>query len=1078
MAITNLQLNVRANTARAMADFKRFSSNLDSQFLVSGLKLDVVRSALGQINREFQKSIGEQGLIGASSLRAAQNQAAMMAQIFKGFSDEASINITTQLSTALNNVAVKAGGTMKDVQRTLAATPFISKDIGEDLRLQLTKGIMTFQRDFRRAGIGDNFGGLAQQFLSGGVTGRDLISTKDPISTFLGAEIIKRSGGQGFIDNPEKRSQLLAEIVNDPKIMSQLAEMAKRAAGFRIILEDLNTQLFNTESGVFGSLKKVIDRTGKQTTMFDEVNNLVDRVFGPGGFFRSLFESISEIFKIGDPLRPLIDAVQFMTDIFGKLTSFVQSDRFKRILSALKDTFDRLQEFFTNVHRSVKEAITAGTFDPSNIVRFITDLGEGVRDYIRKIGNSIRERDDTEEMGFVAEIGVTLLTEVGKTAIVLVKELLTTLIDKAPEIATSVLPALNKGINSLLTEAFGEVGGKIVKFIAGFIPGVGPFARASAIGDVTGGGGNMFSALAMGAGAMLGPGALFGGASLLRRLGTSRGRFGMLNQLGNQAMGLETSFNRRFLLDDPLTGVNRFSPLSRGIIDPLSNQIRPLSTNYRYGPSSVLPPRSVNPNYFPSSVNPFYGPSSVLPPRSPWHQRIRLPGYQVGGPFSNLGRITPESSMFNRLYGGYMTPQERFMQGEGLRRRKLIQRGMINVPERIGGRFSILGRLTPESSMFTPRASGGRPAPRGQAVTQQYTSVIGPQPHNYEWAYDPSYRAVSQGGDYAPYIPSSVITPRERLIQAQAARRRRMVRGFGRAALVGGTLAGVGALGIGLIGGPGAQAAQSGQAVGSVLSGGMEGAMLGATIGSIVPGVGTAAGAVIGGVIGGVAPLMDKGVREGIEQFISNIRIGFEESWTWFNRKAGEIFTWAGKGIETAFKGFVNGFIAFLNTAISSATLIPRTIAQMVQSIWNEAPDWVKDKVPGAGDLLGKAVDITSFQIPYFYSGKNFAGPALALEARMSGRNPMVVNDGEFVIPSGGFATLASLVGQNLRSRDVVRRADGPTQVNVNLTVQTSAFYANADQIARELRQPVIDIIDQAWTEYADSQRVIRSKTT
>lgn len=424
-----------------------------------------------------------------------------------------------------------------------------------------------------------------------------------------------------------------------------------------------------------------------------------------------------------------------------------------------------------------------------------------------------------------------------------------------------------------------------------------------------------------------------------------------------------------------------------------------------------------------------------------------------------------------------MTPQERFMQGERLRRSQLIQMGMVNVPERISGRFSILGRLTPESSMFTPRVSGGRTAPRGQGITQ-YTSVIGPQPHNYEWAYDPRYRAVSQGGDYAPYIPSSAITPRERLLQAQASRRRRMVRGFGRAALVGGTLAGVGALGIGLIGGPGAQAAQSGQAVGSILSGGMEGAMLGATIGSIVPGIGTAAGAVIGGVIVGVAPLMDKGVRDGVEQFLTNIRTGFQEAWTGFSRKVGETFTWAGKGLETAFKGLVNGFVAILNAAISTATLIPRTVSQMIQGIWEQAPDWVKDKMPGVGSILDKVVDVTSYQIPNMYSGRNFAGPALALEARMSGRNPMVVNDGEFVIPSNGFATLAGLVGENLRNREVIHRADGPTQLNLNLTVQTSAFFADADQIARELRQPVIDILDQAWTEYADSQRVIRSKTT
>ena len=49
MAVSSVVLDIRANTERALNDFKRFSSQLDNKFLVSGLKLDVVRSALGQI---------------------------------------------------------------------------------------------------------------------------------------------------------------------------------------------------------------------------------------------------------------------------------------------------------------------------------------------------------------------------------------------------------------------------------------------------------------------------------------------------------------------------------------------------------------------------------------------------------------------------------------------------------------------------------------------------------------------------------------------------------------------------------------------------------------------------------------------------------------------------------------------------------------------------------------------------------------------------------------------------------------------------------------------------------------------
>lgn len=1102
MAITNLQLNVRANTARAMADFKRFSANLDNQFLVSGLKLDVVRSALGQINREFMKSIGEQGLIGASSLRAAQNQAAMMAQIFKGFTDETSINITTQLSTALNNVAVKAGGTMKDVQRTLAATPFISRDLSEDLRLQLTKGIMTFQRDFRRAGIGDNFGGIAQQFLAGQTTGRDLISTKDPLSTFLGSEIIKRSDGQGFIDNPLKRAELLLEVINDPKIVKQLKEMSVRTAGFRIVLEDLNTQLFNTESGVFGSLRKVIDRTGKQVTMFDEVDKLVKQVFGENGFFRSLFKSISEIFNIEDPLRPLIDAVQFMTGIFGKLTSFVQSDRFKTILFFVEDTFYRLREFFTNVYKSVKEAIptdafdrvinvfkdlrqqiTSGSFDSSNITRFITDLGEGIREYIRKIGNSIRERDDTKEMGFVAEIGVTLLTEVGKTAIVLVKELLMTLIDKAPEIATSVLPALNKGINSLLTEAFGEVGGKIVKFIAGFIPHpVGMIARASAIGDVTGGGGNMFSALAMGAGALLGPGALFGGAGILRALTTSRGRFGMLNRFGNQAMKLETSLNRRFLLDDPLTGANRFSPLSRGIIDPLSARIRP-TTQF----ASVIP-------------DPF--PAALASRVRDYNQQQSLMRGLSQGRLPQFNRVVPPRQNIPASYD--IEAGRRFIrEREARRTQDMFDQVFRDTKSRL---------TTPAPTPPTPYI---RPFFTLQEINSRYRRRYGIGANLRRGFSDANIHRFPadllleggfiQGTDASNARPGYDFGGQKDANLAARFNRRygsggaravigrnfgRMASRVGRIGLIG---AGVTAL---VFGGGRGQAAEidpetgmpKPNAMGAILGGAGKGALEGASIGMMLGPKGALAGAAIGAVIGGIAPLFDKGVREGVEVFVNGIKDGFSRTLTWFIKGTQENFDRAKTLMGSVTTNAVNGLIFIFNGIISGFQILPRLIMSLVESAYEKIPG--KEFIPGLKGLVEGGRTIANFQIPTIknnYSGEGFAGPALALEARMSGANPIqIMNDREFgisskggdfaVIPNNGFATLAGLVGQNLRNSDVVRQADGPTQINVNLTVQTSAFYADAEQIARELKNPVLEIVNQAWTEYADSRRVIRSK--
>jgi hypothetical protein len=534
MAVSNLQLNVTANTARALADFNKFSRSLDNKFLVSGLKLDVVRSALNQINRDFQRAIGEQGLASASSFRAAQNQAALLTQTFKAFSAESALAITNNIGTALNQVAVTAGGTMKDVQKTLLATPFISTRLSDDVRLSITKGVMDFQKNFRRAGLGENFGDVAQQFLMGNRTTMQMVQSRDPMEMFLGSELIKRGAGVGEIASPEMRSKLIKDLVEDSALGEQLAIAAKRKAGFQIILEDLNTTLFNPEFGVFGSLKQVVDSAGKSTTMFDEVEVLVEQVFGDSGLFATLVKAIREVFGAGDPMRPFIDAVQFMTGVFKSITDYFNTPGFRAVLGYVKDIIDRVTSVFTGIYRQIR----SGGFSSEEITRTISGIGESIRGYIRKFGEAIRGEDISKESSFTGDIIGTLVEEVGKTAVVLIKELFMTMVNKVPEIVTGILPALNKGINGVLTEAFGSAGAAMVKFIAGFIPGpVGAIARASAVGDVTGGGGSVGSMLAMGAAAALTPGSVMAARGFAgRRMAATR------QQLGGFALPLRYGY--------------------------------------------------------------------------------------------------------------------------------------------------------------------------------------------------------------------------------------------------------------------------------------------------------------------------------------------------------------------------------------------------------------------------------------------------------------------------------------------------------------------------------------------------------
>lgn len=1130
MAISNLQLNVRANTARALADFNKFSRSLDNKFLMSGLKLDVITSALDRINRDFQRAIGEQGLASASSLRAAQNQAALLTQTFKGFASDSAIAIQEQIGTALNRVAVTAGGTMKDVQKTLAATPFISTRLSEDMRDQLNKGIFAFQRDARRAGLGENLGAIAQQFLMGRASGMDLVQTGNPLESFIGAEIIKRSGGQGEIPDALMRSQVFFEVITDKRIQDMLQDMAKKAMGFRLILEDINTKLFNPEFGVFGSLKKVVDSAGKTTTMFDEVENLTKQVFGEDGMFAALSKTLKEVLGPGfDPMRPFIDAVQGITKVFKALTDYFNSSGFKNVAKFAKDIFDQVYGVFRDIFNAIKGMSSSG-FDEDSIIAGIRDIGKTIKEYIQNIGKKIRDTDTKDETGAIASIAGTVLEEMGKSAVVLFKELLMTIIDKVPEIAMQVLPALNNGINAILTEMFGELGGKVAKFVLGFIPGIGPLARASAAGDITGGGGNPLSMLAMGASALLGPAALFGGAKFLRGATTQRGRFGMLNRLGERFYGMESSFNKSFFLDDPITGANRFSPLSRRIIDPLSARMRPGSAYereyidlFRGGvftppPAGFGGPRAVRSGRISTTLegpdlrgftgtlsrddlnrylSAYYqwGSSPGSGGSSGGGGSRRPPGggggggaLAIGGPgigfLSALSSLTRPRGFMRRLTGDDFDP---FDTDSGIRGRTMYS-GMGAGPQP-----DTVNNPAPGMSPLDPRfpwAGPGQPYMESRLLTPQEMSQRDSFEFDAEWRKE--YRSrrdvrrrfiQSQGGG---------LKGRRALLGAQMKRMGRGVRGFGKGALITGAIAGAGALGLGIFGGPGANAQTTqfdpatGQMVpvqggggmdlsgaGSVLSGGFEGATIGATIGSVVPGIGTAAGAVIGGIIGGIAPLMDKGVRDSIGKLVSDLGTRFGEIAEWFSEGTKSNFEKLGNMLGTLIKGLGNALVFSINASLTAFTLLPRLIIGTVESLFNMLPDNLKPA--WAKSVIGGISSVANFQLPYFFGGKDYYGPSMALEAQMSGRRPMVVNDGEFVIPKDGFPTLAGLVANNLRSTNALREPPNNTQVNITLAITTNSVVADASELANTLREPVYQIINDAWAE-ATASNVQRSR--
>ena len=481
MATSSIVLDIKANTDRALNDFKRFSAQLDNKFLVSGLKLDVVRNALGQINREFQKAIGEQGLQAGQSLRAAQNQAALLINTFKTIGPAASEAITNDFSSAFSEIAVRAGGTAKDIQKALSAVPFISTDLPEDMRKALGKGIMEFQRDFSRAGLGDTYGNIIREFLAGQTTAGQLANSIDPLKSMLGTELTRLGGTQDLLPDAKQRSSVVKAFQDSQQMRDTLAKMADRANYGQFIIQDLNTRLFNPEKGVFGVLRQVTMSVKDKTSIFIETRSLIESVFGRQGLFVNFFKQIAKIFGIEDPLKVIIIGIRFITKQFEALNAFIQSSQVQDAIKFATETFTRVKDFFTSLYKEVSK----GTFDKESIIQNIKGLGEVIRSYIKKIGDAIGGKDVTKETEFGSSIIGTLAEEMGKTMLALIRDIGGALLLKAPQIGLSLSGELVKALGNVISTAFQDpLTGTLATAAGGFLAYKGLRAVGGAVGGI------------------------------------------------------------------------------------------------------------------------------------------------------------------------------------------------------------------------------------------------------------------------------------------------------------------------------------------------------------------------------------------------------------------------------------------------------------------------------------------------------------------------------------------------------------------------------------------------------------------
>ena len=1023
MATTSVILDIRANTQRALSEFKAFSSQLDNKFLISGLKLDVVRNALSQINREFQKSMGEQGLASAQSLKAAENQASILTNIYAGFSKTASSRIVEDFSSALNQVAVKTGSTITDIQKTLSISPFLSRNFSQGIRQNILTDVQNLQTAARRAGLGGNTADILNKFLTGQTGGIQLQESEDTLSKMLGAELTRVGGGMGVetMSLDERTRILKAALAN-----IDIEGFAKETGGFRAVLEQFSASLFNPKAGLLGAMREFVIKTGEApTTIFKETTKLFESIFGPEGFIKTLGRELGKAFGITDDtalLRFLGRGIRFITNLINGLKNLIDdilnNPIIRGIIEIVKSVFTGITDFFNKLDDLAKNPPKFPDISKESIQTFIREIGENVRGFLKKVGAFIRGEDISDEAESGASIIGTIVDEAGKTMLTFFKEVGDALLAKAGTVALELAKVLPGTIASLFTKALSGEGGLIGQIIAGLAAGGGLLGLSRGIGTTRQ--------------AFAGRGGI--GGAFNRAIGSP---FGPISSLETR---LETRRQARLGagtvvppgLDDLISSV-RNQP-DRYSLDPMFENIRKTNEINKFNQE------------FAESQKQFRT-------RELFQRRMATSQFRMEGPLE-IGRYgsqystaigpLPQGSaepwtMANGRYQPYMG---------GVNEEALLEsrRGEIARRQALGGRnpLTSVGRNLLGTSRLDAW-DGGWDRSRGN-IAARFNRRYG----------SGGTRAVMRSGigRFGARIGGGV-----RGIGSY-------YRGGGGAGITG--LAGAGiALGGTMLGeSMGGETGENITALSQIGGGVLSGASTGAMIGSIVPGIGTAAGAVIGGVIGGIVPFMDKGVRDAVGRFVGDL---------------GRSMTEGGKSIASAISGGIrniqNGWNSVTTTVQESVTkLLPQKITETLEFFTKEIPKKLKDFAGGIGTSMMNA--ITNFDL-----GKNILDALNFVKNKLQGREvggPVIKGTSYIVGERGPEIFTPSQSGSITTNRDLNSLASrsggggGSSNVVFNITINATGLAGN--DIAAAIQPAVIQILDNGMKQ-ASSNIVTRGTT-
>ena len=439
--MANIALDIKANTSKALGEFKKLSRELDNKFLVQGLKLDVVKNAFRQINREFEQSLGQQGFNTTETTNQLQRNAAANLAILNKLGTDAANEVTQSVRKNLQFLQAEGKITGETIKESLTAASFFDFSGSEaEVKRQFesfTNNFATVSQDLSDA-FGESGAGQFQKVLTGQARLDDLFGVDfgpGGASKNLILKAIRENYGNIDAVTGEARTRLIEQILADfqdtntevGKILDDQRRAARRDDPFRQINRELQG-LFSPQ-GLFGNLRQIggtfanLDGEQVPRNLLQLTAKLIRTIFDKDeGLFAVLGDTLGEAFGF-DPkniLAPILNGVELFTLVLERLRDFFASASFKKFLTV----FDPLKAAIEGIN--FKDGLSA-----AEIGTFVDGLFESVRGIFKNITGFIKGIN-------AGEVGDILGNIIGE------------IIDTLPALLDTIFTSITKVIDILI----------------------------------------------------------------------------------------------------------------------------------------------------------------------------------------------------------------------------------------------------------------------------------------------------------------------------------------------------------------------------------------------------------------------------------------------------------------------------------------------------------------------------------------------------------------------------------------------------------------------------------------------------